>query len=93
MSDKGTALIVTMIYLIIVAIICTVVLSFSSGHYRLMSHRVEKFQKMYYAESGLYLGLAGATGTKYIISGQVDTKVDINTGVSGTTSKGSYNLD
>lgn len=93
MSNKGTALIVTMIYLVIVAILCTVVLGFSSGHYRLMSQRVEKFQKAYYAEGGLYLGLAGTTGTYYISPGDTDSSVTIRESGGQIYSEGNYSLD
>lgn len=80
-DKKGTALIVTMVYLIVVSIICAVVLGFSSGHYRLMSQRVEKFQNMYYAEGGFYLGLnSGVTG---------NATVDINTNATVDISRAS----
>ena len=94
MSDKGTALIVTMVYLIIVAVVCAVVLGFSSGHYRLMTQRVEKFQKTYYAEGGLYLGLFGATGQYQIYPGDNQSLVYITIpGGTQVYSQGSYNLD
>ena len=77
MGNKGTALIVTMVYLIIVTLICAVALGFSSSHYRLMSQRVDKFQNFYYAEGGLYMGASGLTSTNFV----VDTDNAANSGV------------
>jgi hypothetical protein len=63
MNNKGTALIITLVYLIITSIICTAVLFFSSRHYGLTSQRIERSLNLYYSESGLYSGIMGTTGT------------------------------
>jgi type II secretory pathway component PulK len=62
MNNKGTAIIITLVYLFIVTIICAAVLGFSLRHYRLTSQRVERAMNLYYAEAGIYAGLAGVTG-------------------------------
>lgn len=59
MNNKGTAIIITLIYIMIIAILCTSVLAFSAQHYMLMSNRVERATNLFYAEGGLYMGLVG----------------------------------
>jgi hypothetical protein len=78
-----------MVYLIIVTLLCVVALSFSSSHYRLMSQRVDKFQNMYYSEGGLYLGLAGFSGTTQIDAADVSSTVVVST-TSGIQSQRTY---
>lgn len=86
MNNRGAALIVTMVYLIIVSIICAAVLAFSSGHYQLISQRVDKFQNMYYSEGGLYLGLYQGTGsgTVTIDTSNPATTVTVNGTLTST---------
>lgn len=74
-GNKGTALIITLVYLIVVTIICVSVLGFSSGHYRLMSYRVDRMQNLYYAEGGLYMGLVGTRGAIYIQPGNNEVNI------------------
>ena len=90
MNNKGTALIVTMIYLIIITIICAAVLSFSSGHYRFVSQRVDKFQNVYYSEGGLYLGLTGARGIYYIQPGDANTTVNVTSSSGNPQARRDY---
>jgi len=88
-DNKGTALIVTMVYLIIVALICVAALSFSSAHYKLMSQRVDKFQNAYLAEGGLYLGVYQGTNVNpvQLISTDPNSTVSIT---GNLTSKRTY---
>ena len=86
MGHKGTALIVTMVYLIIVTLICAVALGFSSSHYRLMSQRVDKFQNFYYAEGGLYMGASGVISTSFIVDTDATDINNNSTVVISTTS-------
>ena len=62
MNKKGTAILVTMVYLIIVAIICAAVLLFSHKHYGLITHRYERLRNIYCVEGCLYSGIIGDTG-------------------------------
>lgn len=93
-TNKGTALIITMVYLIVVAIICVAVLAFSSGHYKLITQRIDRFQSFYYAEGGLYLGVfSGTRGNVLIDTANPNSTVDITnaTDASGNiSSKNSY---
>jgi len=91
-DNKGTALIVTMVYLIVVALICAVALGFSSGHYRLINQRVDKFQNFYYAEGGLYMGLSGLTSTNFIVDtdNAANSTVNISTAGGNLQSKRTY---
>ena len=91
MKNKGTALIVTLVYIVIVSIICVSVLGFGVQHYMLMSQRVDKFQNMYYAEGGLYLGICrGARGTVAIDTTSPNSTVTISDTGSDLESKRFY---
>lgn len=89
-AKKGTALIITMIYLMIIAVICAIALSFSSGHYKLLTDRVNRFQSVYYSEGGMYLGIVGSTGIFYIESGNTDSRVGVSQASGNVNSSNLY---
>ncbi len=86
-NEKGIALAVTLIYLIIIFILCVSALLFSVGHYKLITQRIDRAINMYLAEGGLYLGLTtGRMGDIYIKS----QKVTISQSGGALSSKRSY---
>lgn len=89
-KNNGTALIITMVYLIIVSIVCAVVLTFSSGHYKLITDRVNRFQSIYYSEGGLYLGIYGSTGMFYIENGNSSSWSEVTQPVGDVNSSNLY---
>ena len=83
MDNKGTALIVTLVYLIIAAILCVCVLAFSVGQYKLITQRFDKTKNLYLAEGGLYAGLYGQRGGITIQNDQGSQTVTISEPVAG----------
>ncbi len=83
MNNKGVAILITFVYLIIVALICATVLLFSHRHYTLISQRYDKFRNMYYVEGGFYMGAEGLapSSTTFIVDPNAG---DIGPGVQST---------
>lgn len=79
-TNKGTAMVVVLVYIMIVAILCSSVLAFSSQHYKLISQRVDKFQNYYLAKGGLLGAVLGGLGGTFNVD-----PADTTTGVTVST--------
>ena len=57
LNNEGVALGVTLIYIVMVSLLCAAALYYGMNHYKAISRRVDRMQKFYSAEGGIYLGI------------------------------------
>lgn len=88
-NTSGIALIIIVVYLMIVMILCVAALTFSLGHYKSVTQRVDRLANYYYAEGGMYIGMQGKRGNVNVGIGTGTVSI-IDVGVGSVQARREY---